>query len=228
MRVNWLGGKTSMKSVMQTCFQLVLHCLRWWYSTSFALCFRDDSSIQWRQVLCLCSCLLREGCCWFEGQDHGSQLPEHVPPWSEGSVCWVSSVLLSGRERNKSQLGMFLVVTLLLWLRSRIILHSLMRLMHAQSEQGSSVSPAVRVDVRCKVASDLPNQASWRFEASGKVWEIRFLLLFLLFSEFETKFSAVSYLCDCHTGTDCEFIHAFSCARWRHKAEIISESADAV
>jgi len=112
MRVNWLGGKTSMKSVMQTCFQLVLHCLRWWYSTSFALCFRDDSSIQWRQVLCLCSCLLREGCCWFEGQDHGSQLSEHVPPWpEEGSVCWVSSVLLSGWERNKSQLGMFLVVT---------------------------------------------------------------------------------------------------------------------
>ena len=126
MRVNWLGGKTSMKSVMQTCFQLVLHCLRWWYSTSFALCFRDDSSIQWRQVLCLCSCLLREGCCWFEGQDHGSQLPEHVPPWSEeGSVCWVSSVLLSGRERNKSQLGMFLVVTvtLLLWLWSRSVHH---------------------------------------------------------------------------------------------------------
>ena len=126
MRVNWLGGKTSMKSVMQTCFQLVLHCLRWWYSTSFALCFRDDSSIQWRQVLCLCSCLLREGCCWFEGQDHGSQLPEHVPPWSEeGSVCWVSSVLLSGWERNKSQLGMFLVVTvtLLLWLWSRSVHH---------------------------------------------------------------------------------------------------------
>ena len=65
---------------------------------------------------------------------------------------------LDGKET--SQLGMFLVVTLLLWLRSRIILHSLMRLMHAQSEQGSSVSPVVRVDVRCKVVSDLPNQAS--------------------------------------------------------------------
>ena len=107
---------------------------------------------------------------------------------------------------------------------SRRILHSIMRrrLMHAQSEQGSSVSPVVRVDVRCKVVSDLPNQASWRFEASGKVWEIRFLLLFLLFSEFETKSSAASYMCGCHTGRLCEFIHAFSCARWRHKAEIIS------
>ena len=154
----------------------------------------------------------------------------------------MSSVLLSGRERNKSQLGMFLVVTvtLLLWLWSRSVHHEEYYIqswgggwcMPNQSKE--AVSPLLCVLMfGARFASDLPNQASWRFEASGKVWEIRFLLLFLLFSEFETKSSAASYLCGCHTGRLCEFIHAFSCARWRHKAEsisvdIISESADAV
>ena len=193
MRVNWLGGKTSMKSVMQTCFQLVLHCLRWWYSTSFALCFRDDSSIQWRQVLCLCSCLLREGCCWFEGQDHGSQLPDTSLPGQKKDLyveCPAYSYL-DGKET--SQLGMFLVVTLLLWLWSRSVHHEEYYIqswgggwcMPNQSKE--ALSPLLCVLMfGARFASDLPNQASWRFEASCKVWEIRFLLLFLPFSEFET------------------------------------------